>query len=257
MSVKLPLVLYGLGNSAFFQRGFTFAFPRHLEILPTQYYCKLNSYLFFVLWDHTNMYKFKLQTCTMLGLCCECSGKAFVYFFILFTQSQCWGRKISSTAPFEGWIFLFSLCSSLRYLSGALDDLSHAKHENGKSRELAHNLLVDFPRITSAFRELIYSLDSCSHFLFGFQGFSLFLPADLYHWVDFLYRHFIQHFRGLKMRGIFQDMQAVILSEREHTLPFYFYLCIWNILPNIKLTDQGTELVPWLLLHAIKFRDEN
>lgn len=49
MSVKLPSVLLdGPGNSLFFQKGFTFAFPRHLGIVPTWSYCKLNSYLCFV-----------------------------------------------------------------------------------------------------------------------------------------------------------------------------------------------------------------
>lgn len=73
-----------------------------------------------------------------------------------------------------GFFFLFSglLSSSLFYLSGALDDVSHAKHGHDKSKEPAHNLLVHFPRMTFAFNWLIYSLDSCSVFFLDSKDFS-------------------------------------------------------------------------------------
>ena len=72
----------------------------------------------FCLWDHTNVYKFKMQTCTMPGLCCECLGKVF-----LFPSPRANAETEESRVS---WIFsfLFSLLlsSSLLYLSGALAD---------------------------------------------------------------------------------------------------------------------------------------
>lgn len=158
-SVKLSLaLLYGLGNSLFFQTGFIFAFPRHLWILSTQYDCKLNSYLSFVLRDHINVSKFKLQTGLMPGLCCECSGNAsFIYFFPS-PRANAKAEKFPLHLPLQAGLFFFFsglLSSSLFHLLGALDDISRAKHGNGKSKEPAHNLLAQFSRITFAFKELI------------------------------------------------------------------------------------------------------
>lgn len=167
MSVNFLWYFFKVWVKVYSSKGFPFAFIRHSTIPPPQYYYKPNSHLFFVLWNHTSAYQFKLQN-SIPGLCFECSGMDFGNFFFPSHPNLKW--KVSSPSPFAGWIFSHLVFSEQYsyHLLGALDVLSHTRCENGKSRELAHNSLGDFPSITSAFRERTYFFRFCSCFPFWY-----------------------------------------------------------------------------------------
>lgn len=102
MSVNFLWYFFKVWVKVYSSKGFPFAFIRHSTIPPPQYYYKPNSHLFFVLWNHTSAYQFKLQN-SIPGLCFECSGMDFGNFFFPSHPNLKW--KVSSPSPFAGWIF--------------------------------------------------------------------------------------------------------------------------------------------------------
>lgn len=93
------------------------------------------------------------KTSQCLPYVLNAQGRLLFIFLFSSPITNAEAEEFSLQLPLRGGFSYLVFC--LLYLSGVIDDISQTKHENGNSKELAHNSLVEFSRITSAFKGLI------------------------------------------------------------------------------------------------------